>query len=380
VLLDASSGAAVDSESVSFGVRNASFTADRGLLINGFPVKVRGFSMHQDMAGTGSFVPPNLLAYKMQRILQLGGNAYRTAHNSVDQHVLQEADRRGVLVWEENRFLRNFQQYVQDATDMVLRDRNSPSVVIWSLANENGCGEVLGHEGAPPGEASGAMLGSLFMSAIAEVDGTRPVTCNSHNTLDMNGTIMDVLPVIGLTYDYGSLSKIHAAKPSTPVLNGESASCESARGDLDSSGAMACSRDSWATADANAWVAGSFGVWSGMDYRGESSWPSVISFYGVLDYAGFAKPVADWCEWRALPVLCSALGPKGAASHARSHTRTRSRSPPLSPSLPPSLHSLPLFLLQTTAGGAWQLATLAQRPLWLPPLPGPLRLALSPPL
>ena len=148
-------------------------------------------------------------------------------------------------------------------------------------------------EGAPAGEMAGAMLATRFMDYMRPLDPTRNITSNSHFTLGSNGSIMSVLPMVGLTYDYASLDKIHAGRPDTPVLNGESASCQSDRADADSSEVLACTQSSWAPAAARVWDAGAF-VWSGFDYRGEVSWPDVISFYGVLDFCGLDKPVADW--------------------------------------------------------------------------------------
>jgi hypothetical protein len=136
-LLSSASGAVLDASNVSFGLRRVVFDAALGLSVNGFPQKLRGFSMHQDFAGTGTFVPPSVQAYRVQRVLELGGNAWRTAHNPVDSALLDELDARGVMCWEENRFLRGFEVYQQDAADMVARDRNHPSVLLWSLCNEN---------------------------------------------------------------------------------------------------------------------------------------------------------------------------------------------------------------------------------------------------
>ena len=293
-LLDAASGAVLDEVRTPFGVRNSTFDAEQGLLVNGFRVKIRGVSQHQDFAGTGTFVPPNVHAYRVQRMLDLGANAWRTAHNAVDSALLDELDARGLLVWNEARFLRGFDPYAQDAQDMVLRDRNHPSVVIWSLCNENGCGESDGWEGAPAGAQAGAALAARFMARIREVDATRPITANAHFTLGQNGSIMGEVDVMGLTYDYASLAKMRAGRPGTPLLNGESGSCQSDRADGDATGVMGCSRDAWATADQNDWDAGAF-VWSGTDYRGEcGGWPRTVSYYGLLDLCGFDKGVAGW--------------------------------------------------------------------------------------
>lgn len=85
---------------------------------------------------------------------------------------------------------------------VILRDRNHPSIFMWSLCNENGCGEGDGDEGAPPGEVAGGALAVTFKAAIDAADGTRPVTANSHDTTGSNGTILAVLDLMGLTYDY----------------------------------------------------------------------------------------------------------------------------------------------------------------------------------
>lgn len=124
-------------------------------------------------------------------------------------------------------------------------------------------------------------------------DTTRPITSNSHNTLGEQGSIFYAMEVIGLTYDPASLDKIHAALPFVPVMNGESCSCQSDRADEDNSGVIGCSQECWAPADAKVWDAGAF-VWSFTDYRGETSWPNVVSFYGILDLCGFNKPVSNW--------------------------------------------------------------------------------------
>lgn len=294
-LTDASSGQLLDSANTSFGVREAVFDADRGLLVNGFATKLRGLSNHQDFAGTGTFVPPNVQRYRVQRLLDIGANAWRTAHNPVDPVLLDECDARGVLVWSESRFLRDFDDHVADAGDHVARDRNHPSIVLWSLCNENGCGETGGWEGSQDAAVQpGAMLAARFMAHMKTIDATRPVTANAHFTLGSNGSIMGAVDVMALTYDYGNLINMRKGRPGVAVLNGESSSCQSDQGDEEASGVIACSRDAWATADENAWDAGAF-VWSGFDYRGEcGGWPNTVSFYGVLDICGFDKPVADW--------------------------------------------------------------------------------------
>lgn len=104
------------------------------------------------------------------------------------------------------------------------------------------------------------------MAHIKTLDTSRPVSANAHNTLGQNGSILDVLDVMGLTYDQGDLDKMHAERPLIPLMNGESASCQSDMVSADSSAVVACSQASWAPAAARLWDAGAF-VWSGFDYR-----------------------------------------------------------------------------------------------------------------
>lgn len=357
-LVDADTGARLDAVNTTFGVRNATFSPDEGVLVNGFATKVRGFSMHGDFAGTGTFVPPNVQRYRVRRLQEIGGNAWRTAHNPPDPALLDACDAAGMLVWLETRFLRDFDVYQADALDMVLQHRNRPSVIIYSLCNENGCGESAGWEGGAAGVMPGAALATAYMAAMRAADDTRPISGNGHYTLGSAGSIQSVVDVMALTYDYSDLAKLRAGRPGVPVMNGESASCQSDRSDVDVTGALGCTRDSWATADANAWDAGAF-VWSGHDYRcalsaaprrravallssrhsvrvtrlaslgarrsacvaphaspfshappppapspppppprarrGEcGGWPNTVSFYGALDLCGFDKGIAFW--------------------------------------------------------------------------------------
>lgn len=302
-------GALVDSVNVTFGVRNITLSPAAGLFVNGFPLRVRGFSMHENMAGVGAAVPRSLAAFRVRRLLELGANTYRTAHNPPAAHVLDECDAQGLLVWLEARFLRPFDIYFDDLADLVRRDRNHPSVAVYSLCNENGCGEDDGDEGAPPGAVAGAALAARAVARVRALDATRPVVANGHDNSGANGTIMAALDAIGLSY--ADTDRAHAAFPAKPIFNGESASCQSTRGDTGSAaGVLACSAKAWGDIEARAYSAGTWGVWAGFDYRGESSWPSVSSYYGVLDLAGLAKPAAAFYRvWWGL-----AAGHVGAAS------------------------------------------------------------------
>lgn len=297
------SGVAVDAINTTFGIRSAIFDANSGLIVNGFPVKITGFSMHNDFGGCGMAVPPNMIAYRVQRLLELGGNGWRTAHNPPSPLLLAETDKRGVLVWEENRFLRHTANFINDAQDMVLQDRNHPSIIMWSLCNENGCLESPGMEGAYAPYVAGAAVALAYKDAMFAADGTRPITANTHALISEPGTILDSLDVLGVTYDYSAYDTLHQARPWAPVIGGESASCESDRGFsinggdgiISSYSPLGCTGPAWQAAADRAWIPGSF-QWAGADYAGESSWPAVSSHYGVIDLCGFPKPAAHWYQ------------------------------------------------------------------------------------
>jgi beta-galactosidase len=297
-------GVAVDVVRTPFGVREVDFDAQNGLFINGFPLRIRGLSMHTDFAGVGVALPPELEAYRMQRLLDMGANGWRTAHCPVNPGILDLADKRGVLVWLENRFLRAFGPSVQEAVDMVRQNRNHPSVFLYSLCNENGCLEGEGYEFAPPGAIAGAAVAQMYKDAMYELDGTRPITANTHALADQPGTILDALNVLGVTYDYNAYDALHERYPFKTLMGGESASCVSDRAfreaDNDTAGwvssydPLGCTGPAWSPAvTARPFVAGNF-VWAGQDYAGESEWPAVSSHYGVLDLQGMAKPSYFW--------------------------------------------------------------------------------------
>ena len=150
-------GAVVDSVTVSIGVRDAIWTSNGGFTLNGYKVPIKGFSQHQDYAGTGTAVPDRVNQHRVAGIRAIGGNAWRTAHNPTNPELLDFADQQGMLMWVENRFINQGVQPIQSAKDkpkafppmttaadpqlladaqaMVLRDRNHPSVIIWSLCN-----------------------------------------------------------------------------------------------------------------------------------------------------------------------------------------------------------------------------------------------------
>lgn len=139
VVISVQGVAVVDTVNTTFGFRNGTFTPDSGFLLDDTRVVLRGFSDHNSMAGVGVAVPPRLNLYRAQMLRAVGGNIWRMSHNPGDPAVFDILDRLGVMSWDENR---DYGWYnVDDMRQMVRRDRNHPSIVVWSLCNAIECTE-----------------------------------------------------------------------------------------------------------------------------------------------------------------------------------------------------------------------------------------------
>ena len=183
-------------------------------------------------------------------------------------------------------------QLLQDIHDMVTRDRNHPSVIIWSLCNEGGC---------DIGDSNGGIFGAQFKAAINAADTTRPITANTEWRVGSADTLTTVLDVMATSYNYETYDIYHRHHPFRPFMGGESASCtgdrgyygpmNSTRGLMNSDKAPACCANAWSAAASKPWASGSV-AWTGHDYKGEPGsigWPDIGSHFGVYDIAGFEK-------------------------------------------------------------------------------------------
>ena len=157
----------VDRFTQTFGFRYTKFDPENGFFLNGEHVKIRGVCCHQDSAGVGVAVPPSLQAWRVERLKDLGCNAIRTSHNPPDPALLDACDRLGMLVMDEHRMSGSSTEVLGQLSDLVLRDRNHPSVILWSIGNEE-----MGIQGTETGVAVFKRMKHL----VAALDPTRPVT------------------------------------------------------------------------------------------------------------------------------------------------------------------------------------------------------------
>jgi beta-galactosidase len=291
-----SGGAVVDRVETPFGIRTVGFDPDRGFLLNGQPYTLKGTSNHQDHAGVGSALPDALQYYRISRLKDMGCNAYRTAHNPPTPELLDACDRLGIIVMDENRQLGSDPHHQALLKELVLRDRNHPSVGIWSLGNE----EFSAQE-----TPSGMRVVATMQSIVKGLDPTRPVTCNAAVGNVYKG-INEAIEVRGWSYHVGKdMDDYHREHPLQPNVGSEQGSTVGTRGIYadDKVRGYVSAYDDWApewaqTAETwvsffgpRPWMSGGF-VWTGFDYRGEPTpygWPCINSHFGIMDTCGFPK-------------------------------------------------------------------------------------------
>jgi len=305
-------GTTIDVAETRFGFRTAQFDADRGFLLNGRPVKIKGVCLHQDHAGVGVAVPDALWEYRLRRIKAMGANAIRCSHNAPASELLDAADRLGVLVMDENRNFNVSEDYLPQLSWMVRRDRNHPSIILWSVFNEE----------STQGTEAGVKMVRRMVQAVKALDRTRPVTAAMNGSMFTAANVSQVVDVVGFNYQQENYDRFHAENPRLPMTSSEDTSAYMTRGErltdrarhaigcyddpADSDGRS--QRTSWKMIAERPFVAGGF-VWTGFDYRGEPApfdWPTASSSFGLMDLCGFPKASCHMREamWRTdAPVL-----------------------------------------------------------------------------
>ena len=298
-----------DSLRTRFGMRTIRFDKDKGFFLNGTHVPIQGMCNHQDHAGVGAALPDRLQYFRVARLKEMGVNAYRTSHNPPTAELLDACDELGMLVMDETRVFNSTEAALGQLRNMIRRDRNHPSIILWSIGNEESV------QGAPVGRR----IAETMVRAVKALDTSRPTTYAS-NSGAFEG-INQAVDVRGFNYHMGEIDAYHAAHPDQPLFGSEIASTLTTRGeyaDDKTRGYMASydksaprwgelARDWMEFYDARPWLAGAF-VWTGFDYRGEPTpyvWPCISSHFGILDTCGFPKDLFWYYKswWTSAPVL-----------------------------------------------------------------------------
>ena len=290
-----SAGNARDAERVGFGVRTAVFDADKGFFLNGKALKIQGTCNHQDHAGVGAALPDRLQIFRLAVLKEMGCNAVRTSHNMPTPEWVEGCDRIGVMMMCETRQMSSNPEGLAQLETMVKRYRNSPSVILWSIGNEE---DELQDKMAE----QGAKVGATMVRRCHELDPTRVVSAAVDG--DNKQGLSDALDIIGFNYDLSAPDEFHKDNPKRPLYGSETSSAISTRGVYTTDPLRntvnaynsavpwgETAEEWWKYHGTRDWEAGGF-AWTGFDYRGEPTpygWPSINSQFGILDMCGFPK-------------------------------------------------------------------------------------------
>ena len=337
-------GQIVDEFETPFGIRSIAFDPARGFILNGERLAIQGVCMHHDLGALGTALNVRALERQLEILQQMGVNAIRTTHNPPAPELLDLADRMGFLIVEEafdawrlgkkpNDYGLLFDAWHErDLRAMVQRDRNHPSVILWSIGNEI----------REQGQAEGWKVAAHLAAIVRSEDRTRLTTAGFNSVASGYNGFQTAIDVLGYNYKPGEYAKFHLSAPQIPLIGSETASTVSSRGEYffpvsdDKAQGLAnfqvssydLSAPRWASSpeqefrgqDDNAFVAGEF-VWTGFDYLGEPTpynadttnvlnftdpaarqqaakelaalskiaVPSRSSYFGIVDLAGFRK-------------------------------------------------------------------------------------------
>lgn len=272
----------LDELTTPFGIRTIRFDADKGFFLNDKNIKLKGVCLHHDGGAVGAAVPLDVWKQRFDLLKQVGVNAIRTSHNPVAPEFLDLCDAYGFLVMDEtfdtwsvakhngeqgyNRFWKDWWQ--QDTKDMVLRDRNHPAIVLYSVGNEIH-DNLNDAEGLKKYLDQQDLVHSLDASRFVTMALFRPGLSHVYE----NGFV-EKMDVVGQNYRENELVAIHQTKPNLKVMGTENGHTLTA----------------WLAIRDNAFMAGQF-LWTGFDYLGEEDWPNITNSQGLFDRSGGWRPL-----------------------------------------------------------------------------------------
>jgi beta-galactosidase len=314
-------GKIVDETSTTIGIRTLSFDADKGFLLNGTKTILKGVCIHHDAGGLGAAVPDQVLYRRLKLLKEMGCNAIRTSHNPPAPELLDLCDSLGFLVMDEafdewakakkkwiegwnvgRPGLQGYAAYfgewaIRDIQSMVERDKNHPSIILWSIGNE------IDYEKDPyynpeskdytpekPSAKELPLIAAKLIKAVKDIDSSRPVTAALANiTVSNRFGLADLLDVVGYNYLEKYYTPDHLQYPGRKMLGSENSHAFGA----------------WKMVEDLAFANGQF-LWTGFDYLGEArQWPARSSNSGVLDECGFRKPAYYFRQslWSEKPMV-----------------------------------------------------------------------------
>lgn len=337
-------GRVVDRYETPLGIRTFRFDVDKGFFLNGKPLKIRGVCNHHDLGSLGSAVNTRALERQLEMLKEMGVNGIRTSHNPPAPELLELTDKMGFIVMDEafdmwkiaktkfDYHLDWDEWHKRDLEDMVLRDRNHPSIFIWSIGNE-----VMEQWNNNP---TGATIAKELAGIVRNLDPTRPITSATNGVSRDNKVIMEGgLDLVGTNYAQAKLPEFPKMFPGRAIIGAETTSALNTRGTYNlpsdkilrwprkwdevlkegnpdfTCSAYDNSSAPWGSTHEETWklvkkydfFSGMY-IWTGWDYIGEPTpypWPAVSSYFGIIDLAGFPKDVyymyqSEWTNQQVL--------------------------------------------------------------------------------
>ena len=311
----------------TLGVRSLSVNPKTGFWLNGQNIKLHGVCMHHDLGSLGAAQNYRALERQVEILKSFGCNAIRTSHNPPAPELLDICDHLGLVVmdeafdcWETGKNTNDYHLFFdtwaqQDVQDWVRRDRNHPSVVMWSIGNEI----------PQQGDASGYTIAQKLINWVHKDDITRPIT----QALNYEALLGPLLGIVGYNYaSGGTYDNDHNSNPTWVIMGSETSSALRTRGvyqlpvnqNILTSADMQCSNydnsvvpwgnsaeDSWEFDKMRPYVVGQF-IWTGFDYIGEPTpygWPAKSSYFGIVDMCGFPKDIYYFyqSQWTSKPMV-----------------------------------------------------------------------------
>ena len=332
----------VDIYETEFGIRSFTFDSEKGFSLNGEQLKIKGVCNHHDLGALGSAVNKRAIERQLEILKGMGVNGIRTAHNPPAPELLELCDKMGFVVmdeafdmWKKGKTKYDYslywdEWYEKDLTDFIKRDRNHPSVIIWSVGNE-----IL-----EQWDSTGIDMVKDLVNKVKLLDTTRPITTGNNPPSPTNNlNRSNVLDLVGYNYAHHTYENHKETFPNQPFIATETSSALATRGYYDQKsdslkkwpvrwdllftggnpGNTVSAYDQvstpWGSTHEETWkiikkhdnLSGMF-IWTGFDYLGEPTpyvWPSRSSYFGVIDLAGFPKDTYYMyqSEWTDKPVL-----------------------------------------------------------------------------
>ncbi len=277
-------GEPIDENNIKIGFRTYEISAEKGLLINGVKTIIKGVNAHQDYGMTGIAVPKNINRYKIDLLKEMGANGYRTSHYEQTADILDALDEKGFIVIDETRWFETTAESFEYLKDLIMRDRNRPSVFFWSTGNEERTHIT----------DVGKKVHREMVEFIRKLDNTRLIT-TCEDKIPTESKVFADCDVIALNYNLESYDAVHSAYPDKAIMASECCATGTSRDwffptsqglikekDVETNSWYQAREKTWKHLMERSYVIGGY-QWVGFDHRGESEWPRISSASGAFD-------------------------------------------------------------------------------------------------